>query len=121
MHQRSACIAIGMVTVVTSAGVLGAGRLVAQDVQGVGPTIELVDPNVFRVCADPRSMPFSNEKAEGFENKLAKLFADKLGKSLAFTFYPQATGFVRNTLNAYKCDVIMGYPQGDPVVQVTNP
>jgi quinoprotein dehydrogenase-associated probable ABC transporter substrate-binding protein len=116
---------LGWVAVLATVGafgsVHGAGRLAAQDVQGVGPTIELVDPNVFRVCADPRSLPFSNEKAEGFENKLAKLFADKLGKSLAFTFYPQATGFVRMTLNAYKCDIIMGYPQGDPIVQVTNP
>ena len=31
------------------------------------------------------------------------------------------TGFVRNTLAAHKCDVIMGVPQGGDVVQVTNP
>jgi quinoprotein dehydrogenase-associated probable ABC transporter substrate-binding protein len=120
MRPRLGWIAV-LATIGAFGTVHGAGWLAAQDVQGVGPTIELVDPNVFRVCADPRSLPFSNEKAEGFENKLAKLLADKLGKSLAFTFYPQATGFVRMTLNAYKCDIIMGYPQGDPIVQVTNP
>src|SRR6201987_5727964 len=84
-------------------------------------SIELVDPKVLRVCADPRNMPFSDEKAEGFENKIADLFARKLGKSVGYAFYPQAPGFVRNTLGAYKCDVIMGYPQGNDLVQSTNP
>ena len=84
-------------------------------------SIELIDPKVLRVCADPRNMPFSDEKGEGFENKLAELVAQKLGKSLAYTWYPQAPGFVRNTLGAYKCDVIMGYPQGNDIVQSTNP
>jgi quinoprotein dehydrogenase-associated probable ABC transporter substrate-binding protein len=84
-------------------------------------SIELIDPKVLRVCADPRNMPFSDEKGEGFENKLAELLAQKLGKSLAYTWYPQAPGFVRNTLGAYKCDVIMGYPQGNDVLQSTNP
>ena len=84
-------------------------------------SIELIDPKVLRVCADPRNMPFSDEKGEGFENKLAELIAHKLAKSLAYTWYPQAPGFVRNTLGAYKCDVIMGYPQGNDVVQSTNP
>jgi len=84
-------------------------------------SIELVDPKVLRVCADPRSLPFSNEQGEGFENKLAQLLADKLGKTLAYTWYPQAPGFVRNTLGGYKCDVIMGFPQGSDIVQSTNP
>src|ERR1043166_808622 len=84
-------------------------------------SIELIDPKVLRVCADPRNMPFSDEKGEGFENKLAELVAHKLGKSLAYSWYPQAPGFVRNTLGAYKCDVIMGYPQGNDIVQSTNP
>jgi quinoprotein dehydrogenase-associated probable ABC transporter substrate-binding protein len=84
-------------------------------------SIELVDPKVLRVCADPRNMPLSDEQGEGFENKLAELFAKKLGKSLAYAWYPQATGFVRNTLGAHKCDVIMGFPQGNDIVQSTNP
>jgi quinoprotein dehydrogenase-associated probable ABC transporter substrate-binding protein len=83
--------------------------------------LELVDPNVLRVCTDPNNLPFSNEKGEGFENKLAELFAEKLDKKLAYTFYPQATGFVRMTLGSHRCDVIMGYPQGDEMVQSTNP
>ena len=93
----------------------------AQVNEGGDLSIELIDPKVLRVCADPRNMPFSDEKGEGFENKLAELVAQKLGKSLAYTWYPQAPGFVRNTLGAYKCDVIMGYPQGNDIVQSTNP
>jgi quinoprotein dehydrogenase-associated probable ABC transporter substrate-binding protein len=84
-------------------------------------SIELVDPKVLRVCADPRSMPLSNDKGEGFENKLAELFAEKLQKKLDYMFFPQATGFVRMTLGAHRCDVIMGFPQGDELVQGTNP
>jgi quinoprotein dehydrogenase-associated probable ABC transporter substrate-binding protein len=82
--------------------------------------IELVDPNVLRVCADPHSMPFSNEAQEGYENRLADFLAEKLGKSVSYTYFPQVTGFVRLTLGAYKCDVIMSYPQGDELVQNTN-
>ena len=52
-------------------------------------------PHVFRVCADPRSMPFSNEAGEGFENKIAELFAAKLGKTVSYTYFPRVTGFVR--------------------------
>ena len=84
-------------------------------------SIELVDPKVLRVCADPRNLPFSNDKGEGFENKLAELFAEKLQKKLDYMYFPQATGFVRMTLAAHRCDVIMGFPQGDELVQGTNP
>ena len=83
--------------------------------------IELVDPNVLRVCADPHDLPFSNEAGEGFENKIAALLAQKLGKSIAYVFYPNSTGFIRNTLNAHRCDVVMEMPQGNDIVQVTNP
>ncbi|PNG24601.1 substrate-binding domain-containing protein [Methylocella silvestris] len=83
--------------------------------------IELVDPDVLRVCADPRDLPFSNEAGEGFENKIADLLAKKLGKTVAYVYYPNTTGFIRNTLNAHRCDVVMGIPQGDDIVQVTNP
>ena len=99
------------------AGTVPAGRLFAQP----QTSIELIDPKMLRVCADPHNMPFSTDKGEGFENKLAELFAGQLGKGLTYAWYPQAPGFVRNTLAAYKCDVLMGIPQGDDLVQVTNP
>ena len=88
---------------------------------GLGAAGELVDPDVLRVCADPSNMPFSDESRKGFENKLADLVAAKTGrKSVAYTWYPMSTGFVRNTLRANRCDVIMGYAQGDELVQNTN-
>jgi quinoprotein dehydrogenase-associated probable ABC transporter substrate-binding protein len=96
-------------------------KLLGQALERPELSIELVDPKIFRVCADPHNMPFSTETGEGFENKLAELFAAQLGKSVSYTWYPQAPGFVRNTLRAYRCDVVMGMPQGDDVLQVTNP
>jgi quinoprotein dehydrogenase-associated probable ABC transporter substrate-binding protein len=83
--------------------------------------LELVDPKVLRVCSDPANMPFSNEHGEGFENKIAELLAAKLDKRLAYTWYPQSTGFVRMTLGSFRCDVIMGFPQGGDLAQSTNP
>ncbi len=109
----SALALAGLACVIGSSG----GR--AQDDQS--GAIELVDPHVFRACADPRNLPFSDEAREGFENKIADLFAKKLGKSVAYAFYPGATGFVRNTLNAHRCDVVLGIAQGDDFVQPTNP
>src|ERR1700736_3804647 len=93
----------------------------AQTTEGTDLSIELVDPKVLRVCADPRNLPFSNDKGEGFENKLAEVFAEKLQKKLDYTYFPQATGFVRMTLAAHRCDVMMGFPQGDDLAQGTNP
>src|ERR1700744_2930914 len=99
-----------------------AATLAQTQAQGNEPgSLELVDPNVFRACGDPRNLPFSNDKSEGFENKLAELFAAKLGKKLSYTYFPQATGFVRMTLGSFRCDVIMGFPQGDDQAQVTVP
>jgi quinoprotein dehydrogenase-associated probable ABC transporter substrate-binding protein len=88
---------------------------------GLGGAVELVDPKVLRVCADPSNLPFSNEANEGFENKIAALIGEKLGKPVAYTYYPQVIGFVRSTLNAFRCDVIIGDSEGDDLVQTTNP
>ncbi len=115
-----ACCTLGVVSVPSAS--LGQGAAApagsASVLQG---GLELIDPKVLRVCADPNSLPLSNDKGEGFENKLAELFAAKLGKRLSYTYYPEATGFVRNTLGSYRCDVIMGFPQGDDLVLSTNP
>jgi quinoprotein dehydrogenase-associated probable ABC transporter substrate-binding protein len=110
---------ISLLAVFATLIVRGVSR--AQTAESTDLSIELVDPKALRVCADPRNMPFSNEKGEGFENKLAELFAEKLQKRLDYMYFPQATGFVRMTLAAHRCDVIMGFPQGDDLVQGTNP
>jgi quinoprotein dehydrogenase-associated probable ABC transporter substrate-binding protein len=115
--KRLALAAFCLVAVTVLASVKSFG----QGLERPQSALELIDPKVFSVCADPHNMPFSTDKGEGFENKLAELFANKLGKGIAYAWYPQATGFVRNTLAAHRCDVIMGAPQGDDMVQVTNP
>lgn len=92
----------------------------AADEQTFSEAVELIDPNTLRVCADPSSMPFTNDKMEGFENKIADLLAKKLGKGVSYAWFPMATGFVRKTLGEHRCDVIIGYAQGDELVQNTN-
>ncbi|MCA1493937.1 substrate-binding domain-containing protein [Ensifer sp. NBAIM29] len=88
---------------------------------GLGAAGELVDPDRLRVCADPSNMPFSDRSGEGFEDKLAAMVAAGTGRSsVAYTWFPSVMGFVRNTLNANRCDIIMGYAQGDELVQNTN-
>lgn len=86
-----------------------------------GERVDLVNRQVLRVCSDPANMPFSNEKEEGFENKIANIVADELKlPKPKYTFFPQATGFVRRTLFEKRCDVIIGYAQGDELVLNTN-
>jgi quinoprotein dehydrogenase-associated probable ABC transporter substrate-binding protein len=82
---------------------------------------ELVDRTKLRVCADPANLPFSNDSGEGFENKIAELMAERMETPVAYTWYPQTVGFVRNTLNARLCDLVMGVASANELVQNTNP
>lgn len=83
-------------------------------------TSDLVDRSQLRVCIDPANMPFSNDKSEGFENKIADLLAKELGVPVTYTWFPQAIGFVRNTLGAGVCDLVIGAAQGEELMQNTN-
>jgi len=74
----------------------------------------------FRVCADPAAVPMSSEDGSGFENKLASFMGEKLGMPVTYTWFPQGSGFIRKTLRAGLCDVVMGYAQGDEMVLNTN-
>lgn len=87
---------------------------------GRAQVADLVSPTALRVCADPGNMPLSDKSGEGFENKIAELVAKELGRELQYTWYPMAMGFVRQTLGAVRCDVIIGYAQGDELVLNTN-
>ena len=82
----------------------------------------------FKICADPNFLPWSNAKEEGFENKIGRLLASKLGLPVQYTWFPQRMGFIRNTLRAideasgeYKCDVVMGLPTGYELAVTTKP
>ena len=81
----------------------------------------------FRVCQDPNNLPFSNERHEGYENRIAELFGKELGLPVTYYSFPQRLAFVRNTLRYklpgedYRCDIILGVPAGYDQVSVTKP
>ena len=83
-------------------------------------TSDLVSGNALRVCADPANLPISAQDGSGYENKLAELVAAKLEKPVEYTWFPQATGFIRQTLSAKRCDIVIGYAQGHELVLNTN-
>jgi quinoprotein dehydrogenase-associated probable ABC transporter substrate-binding protein len=100
---------------------LGAILLVAS------PQALFSQEEVLRVCQDPNNLPFSNSAGEGFENKIAELFAAKLGWKLEYVSFPQRMGFIRNTLRfklpgeQYRCDLVIGVPAGYDQVSPTRP
>jgi quinoprotein dehydrogenase-associated probable ABC transporter substrate-binding protein len=86
----------------------------------------------FKVCADPLNPPYSTKKGEGFENKIAELFAKEVDHKVEYTWFAQRIGFIRNTLTAsvndrdvdsdqYKCDIVMGVPAGYDMTLTTLP
>ncbi len=84
--------------------------------------------DAFKVCADPNSLPSSNKKLEGYENEIAKLFAEDLGVPLKFEWFPQRMGFIRNTLRnndtadgSYKCDIVMGVVDNFELAATSKP
>lgn len=83
-------------------------------------TSDLVSRTAFRVCSDPAAYPASMQDGSGYENAIADLFAEELGRPVEYTWYPMSTGFIRNTLGAAECDVVIGYAQGDDLVLNTN-
>jgi len=76
---------------------------------------------VLRVCADPNNLPFSNERGEGFENKIAELLASDLGERVEYTWWAQRRGFFRNTLRAGACDIVIGVPAAFELALTTKP
>jgi quinoprotein dehydrogenase-associated probable ABC transporter substrate-binding protein len=82
---------------------------------------QTADSSAFRVCADPNNLPFSNQDGGGFENKLTTLIAGQLGRHVTYTWWAQRRGFIRNTLNAGECDVLMGVPAALDMVETTRP
>jgi len=78
-------------------------------------------PRVLRVCADPNNMPFSDSAGHGFENRIASLIARDLHERVQYTWWAQRRGFVRNTLGAQRCDVVIGIIAGDEQLATTKP
>jgi quinoprotein dehydrogenase-associated probable ABC transporter substrate-binding protein len=82
---------------------------------------DIAAKSALRVCADPNDMPFSDQKQQGFENKIAVVMAAGLHLKVDYTWFPQVIGFVRNTLAADRCDLVMGTVAGDELMVTTNP
>ncbi|MFL6289556.1 MAG: substrate-binding domain-containing protein [Thermoanaerobaculia bacterium] len=89
----------------------GAAGLLAASVPG----------RVLRVCADPNNLPFSNQRLEGFENRLAELVARDMDAEVSYTWWAQRRAFARSTLNAGRCDVVMGIPASYEPALATRP
>ena len=88
---------------------------------GRGGEAQRVDDGTeFKVCADGENMPFSNNKQEGFENKIAEVLAKDLGLKLSYVYWPDRMGFLRNTLNAKRCDVVMGTAEGSDQLRTSK-
>ena len=109
LHFRSAIAAVATVGMVSSnAATPGFVALAPAD-------------HSLRVCADPNNLPFSNSRGQGFENRIAELVARDLHEKVEYTWWAQRRGFIRNTLKAGTCDVIMGIPTGVGMVLPTSP
>lgn len=84
-------------------------------------TLDGVSRDVLRVCADANLLPFSNDRLEGYENRIASLVAEELGVPVSYYWWPQTIGFVRNTLRQRRCDLVLGAALGEELMQNTNP
>ena len=113
LSRLGACAAVGIALLA-----LGAPRAAAEEAPA---------RKAFRVCQDPDNLPFSSVKGEGYENKIAELFARDLGLPVEYYSFPQRLAFIRNTLRYklpgedYRCDVVMGVPAGFDQVSATKP
>lgn len=111
---------VSLTSLVFAISALILGGIAAEAAEG--ERVDLVNRQILRVCADPANLPFSSNdpKKPGFENKIADLVASELGIPVEYTWFPQSSGFIRRTLFAKACDVVMGYAQGDELVLNTN-
>ncbi len=114
------CLLAGLVL---SVNVLAAEDSIAVDLEtGRGGQAQRVDDGTeFKVCADQDNLPYSNNKMEGFENKIAEVLAKDLGKKLTYQFWYDRMGFIRNTLNAKRCDVVMGTTPDNDMMRTSKP
>lgn len=85
------------------------------------PTPSPRETHVLRVCSDPNNLPFSNQRGEGFENKIAELIAREMSARVEYTWWAQRRGFFRNTLKANDCDLVMGVPSNFEMALTTTP
>jgi mxaJ protein len=111
-------LAIAALSLLSLAGCASKGQ-VRENPARTEPTVQ--QNRVLRVCADPNNLPFSNDRLEGFENRIAEVIASELNASVEYTWWAQRRGFFRNTLNSRKCDLVMGIPEQFDQALPTSP
>ena len=122
-RSRNAAL-LALVLLSQSAASCGAGARQAKVAQ---PGAQAAQPppawrqHVLKVCADPNNLPFSNERGEGFENKIAEVVAKELGARVEYTWWAQRRGFFRNTLRSGACDLVVGVPSSFELALTTAP
>jgi len=121
--MRKPALWLAAVAVAATASVLGlrAGSPAAAVAPARSTGADSASLHALRVCADPNNLPFSNARGEGFENRIASLVAKELGVPVSYTWWAQRRGFIRNTLRAERCDVVIGIPRDDEMVLATKP
>jgi mxaJ protein len=116
MSTRRKALRVPLLSAVACALVAASTQAYAQDTT-----------KAFRPCIDPSNLPFSNTQGEGFENRIAELFAQKLGLPVRSFAFPQRMNFIRNTLRYklpgqdFPCDIVMSVPAGYDQVSATTP
>ena len=117
---RGVVVAVGrVVAAVGACALVAALALSAPHAPSMGAVF--AQPPTLRVCGDPDNLPFSNERLEGFENRIAAVVAAELGATPVYAWWPHQRGLVRNTIDAGTCDVIFGVPEGLDFVLWTKP
>lgn len=120
-HGLTAAVAIVGLLVVAAMTIVAAHRGgspvdARQGGDGAGASVPAL-----RVCSDPNNLPYSNAREEGFENRIAEIIADELGRRVEYTWMAQRRGFIRSTLRAGTCDVVIGIPATVELVLATRP
>lgn len=123
IKQASLLASLATVLAITTNTSFAADEVPSVDLNsGRGGEAQRVDDGTeFKVCADPENMPYSNTKGEGFENKIAELLAKDLGLKISYLFWYDRMGFLRNTLNAKRCDVVMGNTSDNDALRTSKP
>jgi quinoprotein dehydrogenase-associated probable ABC transporter substrate-binding protein len=104
-----------LVVALSAIAVAGSPSLAAQLRPNVGK------PGVLRVCADPDNMPLSNQKGEGYEQKIAELIAKDWNAKIEYAWWPVRRGYFSRALNGRYCDVAIEAPAGLDMAGVTKP
>jgi mxaJ protein len=108
------CLTLHRIAALTVLGVVG----IALPARAQRPAP--LDPEKIRVCADPDNMPSSNDKMQGYENKLATLITQELKAKLEYVWYPTRRGYFR-ILNGMYCDMALEAPAGLDMAGATKP